>query len=113
MRRLLAISALVVVAVTGCGGDDDAADGANEPAPSGNTVVLKNIEFRPERLTISVGDTVTWQWDDGSIVHDVKFDDFKSELQNKGTYRHTFREAGTFDYTCTVHPQMDGTIVVR
>ena len=43
-------------------------------------------------------------------------DDFKSGspggLANGDTYKHTFKKAGSFDYVCTVHPGMAGTIEV-
>lgn len=111
MRRVAA-TVVLVVAVAACGGDGDGdADGAAAPA-DGNTVVLRGIAFRPDEVTIAVGETVTWRWDDGNVVHDVVFDDFRSKLQSEGEYRHTFDEAGTFEYVCSVHPQMKGTVVV-
>jgi plastocyanin len=118
VRRALVVSLLVVVALAGCGGDDDATEtggggGGGGGTAASNTVTIKDIAFRPDELTVSAGDTVTWVWDDGSIVHDVKFDDFRSKLQSTGRYEHTFDTAGSFDYTCSVHPQMDGTIVVE
>lgn len=118
MRRVFAVS-LLVVALAACGGDDDATEtgggtgSATGSAAAPNTVVLKDIKFVPAELTVAVGDTVTWVWDDGNIPHDVKFDDFRSKVQSKGRYEHTFDTAGSYDYTCSVHPQMDGTIVVE
>jgi len=55
---------------------------------------------------------VVWRWDDGSIGHDVAFPDFHSKIQTDGDYRHTFEQAGTFAYRCTVHPTMTGKVVV-
>lgn len=113
-RAFAVVAALAVVAVAGCGDDDSTdAGGDGNGAAAPNTVVLRNIEFQPDELTVDAGETVTWRWDDGNIVHDVKFDDFASELQNEGTFEHTFDEPGEYDYVCSVHPQMDGTIVVR
>ena len=116
MIRRLSIAAASAALLVGaaCGGGDDGGsdDGASaEPAESA-TVVLRDVEFNPDEVTIYTGGTVTWEWDDGNIVHDVKGDDFKSELQKEGTFEHTFDEAGTFDYTCTVHPAMKGEVVV-
>ncbi len=85
------------------------------PAVSGDqTVMLTNGgAFDPNGLRITSGTTVTWRWDDGSTLHNVTFDDFGSDTQTQGTYAHTFDEAGTFPYVCTLHPNMTGTVVVE
>jgi amicyanin len=121
---LFACLALVVVAA-GCGGDDDSGDGgsadtAEQPAPAADggsaEVSMKDIKFDPSEVTIKAGDTVTWTNDD-SVGHDVTGDDFKSgepgALQNGDTFEHKFDKAGTFDYVCTVHPGMKGSVVVQ
>jgi plastocyanin len=33
-------------------------------------------------------------------------------MGTQGTYSYTFRQAGTFDYICSIHPSMHGTVVV-
>jgi plastocyanin len=133
MTRLLALLmaclALGLVGVA-CGDDDDdggggggggetteepSADGGT-PAAGGTEVSMENIKFNPQNVTIDAGDTVTWVNDD-SVGHDVTADDFKSgdpgAMQNGDTFEHTFDAAGTFDYVCTVHPGMEGTVTVR
>jgi plastocyanin len=86
--------------------------------------------FSPATLTIRVGDTVRWVW--GSSMHSVVSgtggnadDRFCSPsntacsdppLSNTGaTYEHTFAQAGTFPYYCSVHFSfgMTGTITVQ
>jgi amicyanin len=124
LAPLLACLALGLV-VAGCGGDDDdnggdGADTQEQPAPAaesgGTEVSMQNIKFNPAEVTIKAGDTVTWVNDD-SVGHDVTGDDFKSgkpgAMQNGDTFEHTFEKAGTFDYVCTVHPGMKGTVRVE
>jgi plastocyanin len=121
---LLACLALVAV---GCGGDDDddgggggaGADTSEEAAPAGGggaEVTMKDIKFDPKNLTVKVGDTVEWVNDD-SVGHDVTADDFKSGdpggMASGDTFEHTFEKAGTYDYVCTVHPGMEGTVTVK
>ena len=78
---------------------------------------MKDIKFNPANVTVKAGDTVTWTNDD-SVGHDVTGDDFKSG----GAGRHRAAatpsstpstKAGTFDYVCTVHPGMEGTVKVK
>jgi plastocyanin len=71
--------------------------------------------FSPMSLTVAVGTTVTWKFDD-STDHTVAADDnsFTSPALGKGkTYTHTFTTAGTVKYHCSIHPFMTGTIVVK
>ena len=118
----LALLALTLLAACGDGGNSDASDASdtngsvattvadgNEPG----TVILKGNEYRPEKITVSVGEKVTWQWNDGKIAHDVNGGDlFKSEIKDSGTFEHTFDKPGVFEYKCTVHPAMTGSVEV-
>lgn len=121
-----AFGALVfsLVVLAGCGSDeggDAGTDGDGASASSttaggdrveASTVVLKNVKFAPGEITVKKGDTVTWQWDDGTIPHDVDGGEFKSEVQESGTFEYTFAETGTFEYKCNVHPAMTGSVEV-
>jgi plastocyanin len=142
MRRLLALLlALVALAVVaaGCGGgDDDNGDsgngGGNAPAAEepaaptaeddgggsggtgpGTQVSMKDIKFNPGSVTIKAGGKVTWTNDD-SVGHDVTGDDFESGspggIEGGSTFSHTFKKAGTYNYVCSVHPGMKGTVKV-
>ena len=65
-------------------------------------------------LTLPVGTTVTWKFDD-STQHTVNADDnsfASSAMANGQTFTHTFTSAGTVSYHCSIHPFMKGTIVV-
>jgi plastocyanin len=46
-------------------------------------------------VTVEPGTTVTWEWDDGDTPHDVRADEFQSEVVSSGTCTHTFEETGT------------------
>jgi plastocyanin len=100
----------------GGGGDDDGGDDDGGGGGGGAEVSMADIAFDPAELTVSVGDTVTWTNDD-SVGHDVTADSFSSGdpggLAGGDTFEHTFEEAGTFDYVCTVHPGMEGSVVVE
>ena len=126
------VALMAVVAVAGCG-SSSSGGGASSPAAStpetaaaptsggsatvsgGSTVEIQNFKFAPMTLTVSVGTTVTWKFED-STPHTVAADDdsFTSSSMSKGqTYTHTFDAAGTVKYHCSIHPFMTGVIVVK
>ena len=131
LALLLACLALGLV-VAGCGDDDDddggggaqtteqpaedSGGGDDAAAGGGGEVVMKGIKFVPPELTVAAGDTVTWTNED-TVGHDVTGDSFSSGdsggLQNGDTFKFTFKKAGTFDYVCTVHPGMEGSVTVE
>jgi len=77
------------------------------------TVTLKHISFVKETVRIHRGDKVKWVWKDPTVPHNVTFRTRHSKTQQTGTYTVTFARAGTFGYHCTIHPGMDGKVVVR
>jgi plastocyanin len=77
-------------------------------------VTMGDLFFSPTSVTIAVGDTVTWR-NTGQAPHNATADDgsFSTPNLNNGqSASHTFTQAGTFSYICTIHPQMKGTIRV-
>jgi plastocyanin len=75
------------------------------------TVSVADSSFTPATTPIQVGDTVFWLW--GGANHNV--------VGASGTWCGTrsiglcfrvFTAAGTFPYTCTFHPGMDGEVDV-
>jgi plastocyanin len=49
-----------------------------------------------------------------SATHDVVGTDFSSGSLKKGdSYEHTFTKPDTYNYRCSFHPSMLGTIVVK
>ena len=114
-RRPLA--ALLLAATLGLSAACSDPDGGGSSAPDDGppadaTIDLKPTTFEPSEVTVKVGETVAWKWG-GGVQHDVEGDGFKSKIQSKGEFRHTFDEAGSFDFVCNVHPTtMKGTITV-
>jgi plastocyanin len=90
---------------------------AASPGPATPTgplsVTITNFSFRPAKLTVKAGSRVTWTNKDEE-PHTVVGGDLKSKvLGNSGaTYSHTFSKPGTYNYNCSIHPFMHGTVVV-
>ncbi len=82
---------------------------------AGNTVDIKNFAFSPVTITISKGQTVTWTNMD-SVPHTITSTTgvFDSQPIEPGhTFSYTFNDAGTFEYSCTIHPSMQhGKVIV-
>jgi plastocyanin len=115
--RLFGLLAALAMAIAGCGGGDSYGSGPNgNPGGVGTstTVTVRNNIFDPSATTVGVGATVTWTWAQGTVDHDVTFNDGpKSATQSSGGYARTFATAGTYGYRCTQHPSMTGTVTVR
>ncbi|GGC69014.1 cupredoxin domain-containing protein [Hoyosella rhizosphaerae] len=134
-RTLVAAAAVLVMgAATACGTDTDETE---QPAPiettetateapdddvdadsAAATVEVTGFSFEPSTVTVSVGDTVEWVFGHGQTPHNVVGrdgapDDFRSPTLREETWSYTFTEAGEYNYICSIHPQMQGTVVVE
>jgi plastocyanin len=135
-RRTLSLAAPVLVlvallAVAGCGSSTNGNAAAptatiapaatatvaptNTTGATGNEVNVANFQFSPATLTVKVGTTVTWKGVSGS--HTVTSDAgapmaFDQPISQGTTVMVTFTKAGTYNYHCSIHASMHGTIVV-
>ena len=102
---------IAAIALLGCGSDDPT--GTDDPA-DGNTVLVRNNQFSPTPISVAVNETVTFQWNSGGTVHNVRFDDGPfSPNQGAGSFGRTFTAAGSYPYQCTLHPPgMTGVVNV-
>lgn len=78
-----------------------------------SNVSIKNFAFSPATLTVPAGTTVIWTNND-TVDHSVNAATFNSQVLHPGdTFSYTFTQAGTYPYTCGIHPNMTGQIIVR
>jgi plastocyanin len=85
------------------------------PPGTTNTITIKNFAFNPSTITIKAGANVTWTNDD-SPSHQVKEDNglfLSNVLGNGQSFTYTFITAGTYNYTCAIHPSMHGKVIVE
>jgi plastocyanin len=78
-------------------------------------VKINDFQFAPARLTVKAGTTVTWRNKD-DIPHTITSTTraFKSKaLDTDDIFAFTFIEPGSYEYFCSLHPHMTGTIVVE
>jgi plastocyanin len=132
----LLVAAALTVGAAGCGGGDDstttntvtaqsggggtaaggATAGGKSAAPRAETVDMEDFDFSPAKVTIQAGGKVTWK-NMGQTAHTATADDgsFDTGTVDPGKLKSeakSFKSPGTFTYSCTIHPQMHGTIEV-
>ncbi len=96
--------------------DDGAPVQTNVVVMPKNVAVDQNKTFEPASITVNAGTTVTWKNDDSSfhLVASKTEGIFASDLiSQKKTFEHTFAEPGSYDYYCSLHPWMTGTVMVK
>jgi plastocyanin len=98
-------------------------------ADVGVSIVGKS--FQPAQIVVAPGTTVTWTVTQsigephtvtskktdtsaqGAVFDSSTSDPGLTKLKDNGaTFQFTFKDAGTFDYMCTVHPEMTGQVLV-
>jgi plastocyanin len=106
-RRRTWLCAVVLIAASGSGLASARAEDA--------VVKIDNFTFAPSTLTVKAGTNVTWRNED-DIPHTVASSArlFKSKaLDTDDSFSFTFTEPGSYEYFCSLHPHMKGTIVVE
>lgn len=125
--RNLTIATLVAAAACGGGGASNSVTNPTGGNPTGgnptggtdspqatNAVAVGDNIFTPANILVAVGTTVTWTWSPNVSAHNVTFGDgAKSPDQASGTFTRTFSTAGTFNYSCTLHSGMSGSVKVQ
>lgn len=90
----------------------------NPSPPLTATVTTPGESFSPAAVTIRTGGTVTWQFT-GGTRHNVTFNGTPPAGGNipdtdaGGSAQRTFSAAGTYNYTCTRHDGMNGSVTVQ
>jgi plastocyanin len=102
---------------------DSGTDAAQEASPDAadasadaSAVTIQGFAFNPPAIEIPAGGSVTWTNEDNAPHTATGLD--RDALQS-GTlpfgesYTQTFDTAGTYEYFCEFHPNMEGTVVVQ
>ncbi|HEU4724922.1 MAG TPA: cupredoxin domain-containing protein [Candidatus Eisenbacteria bacterium] len=122
LTAITLIAAGLAFAAHGCGGDDN----KNPTGPGGGGTAADvtisivgnsgSSSFSPNPDTVSVGQTVSWKNNDGSMTHTSTADGSSWNTGNISpgatSTPITMNNAGSFPYHCGLHPSMVGTLVV-
>lgn len=113
--RLTRPVAVALVCTAGlCLGADAAIGASAKTKPVTHTVVIEGTKFEPQTLTVKSGDTVVW----------LNKDPFPHTVTAKGVFdshniaairswKYTTRKAGEYNYICSLHPNMNGSLIVQ
>jgi plastocyanin len=86
-------------------------------AAAANKVIIDNFSYRPATLSVAVGTKVIWTNDDADPHTVTSATDPRllksSALDTGDSFAFTFDKPGTYRYFCSLHPHMQGIIVVQ
>jgi len=88
---------------------------SGQASAAGSKVSIAGFAFGPQAITVKAGEGVTWSNDDGS-AHTVTFKDGSigaKSLSPGQTFTRMFERPGTYEYFCSSHPYMTGSVVVQ
>jgi len=79
-------------------------------------VLITGMQYKAATHKIKVGEKVVWSNAD-AMPHTVTSTDGgplnSGQLGKGGEYSFTFKEPGTYNYYCSYHPSMKGTVIVE
>jgi plastocyanin len=80
-----------------------------------HTIAISGFKFLPDTLTVKTGETVEWKNTD-SVAHtataaDKTFD--SGNIAPGKSWSFVASKPGTYNYICSVHPNMKATLIVQ
>lgn len=79
-----------------------------------HVIIMHAMSYEPETVTLAAGDLVVWRNEDvnpHTAVAPGRFD--SGAVPPQGTFKVTLTKPGELPYTCTLHPQMKGKLIVN
>ena len=110
MAALLCSIAFLNLSLFALGGEMKNADSTKQ-----NRIEIKDFAFNPQTITVKSGDKVTWinrDEEPHTVVSVGKKFQKSSGLDTDQEFSIIAGAPGTYEYFCSVHPKMTGTIVV-
>jgi plastocyanin len=88
----------------------------DETTTKQNRIEIKDFAFNPQTITVKSGEKVTWinrDEEPHTIVSVEKQFKKSTALDTDQEFTITAGAPGTYNYFCSVHPKMTGTIVIE
>src|SRR6186713_1776975 len=84
-------------------------------ASATHTIVIADMKFSPETLTVGPGDTIVWVNKDffphTATAQDKSFDSL--DIATNQSWKYVATKMGAFPYVCTLHPTMKAILIVK
>ncbi|MBI5959552.1 MAG: c-type cytochrome [Chloroflexi bacterium] len=114
LGSVLLLLAALILGLNGAGvSAQDSTPAAPSPATE-VTITIANQTFAPHTVIVATGATITWKNEDtvNHVVHSHEgwFD--SGQVASGESFVWQADQPGTFRYGCSIHPQMEGVIVV-
>lgn len=125
---VVAASLFAAGAFAACGGGDDDSNGGDTTQPGASptsggkveipagapTIDQDNLAFKPDKLTVKVGDKVYFK-NSETALHTVTIDgkNISGSMKKGDVVVWTAASAKTYKITCDYHPQMNATITAQ
>jgi len=118
---LVPLIGLLLITLFYAGCNEDESTSPPPPPSNPNAVSIVSNIFNPANRSVQAGTTITWTNND-TVPHTVTSGTPQNPTPNifdsgsippRGTFQHTFSQAGSFAYYCTLHPTMTAQITVQ
>lgn len=123
IRGLVAGAAVLALMAAACGGGDDGDAGnggttepAEQPADGGGaTVTATDFRFTPAEVSVASGDAITFRNSAPGTPHTFTVEGTDIDVTAEGGTSQDVDldvDAGTYQFACRFHAQMEGTLMV-
>jgi plastocyanin len=92
-----------------------ASGGGGQATSTKDAVAVESFAYSPQRIEVAAGQKVTWTNRDPAphtvTAEDGTFD--SGTMEPGGTFSAVFDDPGEYRYICSLHPGMEGVVVVH
>jgi plastocyanin len=117
--RVVAVVAVLAGLLAACGSSSSApasSGSSSTPAAGGHTVTISDFKYTPATLSVKAGTKVTFV-NQGGTIHNATTQGNSTintgNLNGGQSMTVTLTKPGTYNYICTLHPFMKGTVIVH
>jgi plastocyanin len=117
--RVVGLGLIAMVAFVGCASASSAPSASSIPTASPVAISIKGFAFNPNQPSVAKGATITWTNDDGTThtvtsgVPGTPTGKFDQRVEPGKTFAFTFTDAGTYEFFCSIHNSMRGSVTVK